>query len=371
MTSATPHPSRSFITTFTLTLVAIVGIFVVDTFLANMDRTESALEATRLFDEGKAALKKGDSLRAVDKINDAIEIDRSNKEYQLTLAEARVASGQTAEAETVLANLLDADPTDGIANLWMARVLAKEARPSDAISYYHRAIYGYWKDDAAANKRSARMELIDLLSQQPNSKEALLAELLPIEANPPVDLAARLRLGQLFLQAGSPSRAATVFQSILHASPSNTTARAGMGQAEFAGGNYRAAQRDFQLALETNHGDTTARHWLDLCNELLQLDPTLRGLDATERWHRSVALLDGVREDIGTCLTPDSPTDLQTLAGKAADAAKARPTGPHLSEAAESNLDLAEQLWQIRKKECRPPASTDSALALVLSRLAR
>jgi hypothetical protein len=40
------------------------------------------------------------------------------------------------------------------------------------------------------------------------------------------------------------------------------------------------------------------------------------------------------------------------------------------SDAAESNLDLAEQLWAARK-ECKPPPPADSPLALVMARIAQ
>jgi hypothetical protein len=144
-----------------------------------------------------------------------------------------------------------------------------------------------------------------------------------------------------------------------------------LGQSEFAQGDYRAAQRDFQAALRLSPDDAASRHWLDLCDQLLQLDPTLRGLNADERWRRSVALVEFVQNDVGACLKPDSPPELQELATKADAAVKAHVNPAHESEASEANLDLAEQLWQVRKKDCQPPASSDSALALVLKRLAR
>ena len=74
----------------------------------------------------------------------------------------------------------------------------------------------------------ARLELIDLLARQ-NSKEELLAELLPLEADNPKDLATRTKLGQLFLLADSPSRAAGIFRGILHESANNAVAYDGMG----------------------------------------------------------------------------------------------------------------------------------------------
>jgi Flp pilus assembly protein TadD len=367
---AKPIAGRSFIATFGLVFLAIAGLFAADTFLAKTDRAESHIEATRLFQQGQSLMAKGDSLAAVARINDALAIERGNNDYLRALAEAQLAAGENSDSEVTLTGLLNTNSTDGPANLLMARVLMREGRGADAVSFFHRAIYGLWKKDPEGNRRRARLELIDLLAQQ-NSKEELLAELLPIQDNAPQDLDTRTRLGDLFLRADSPSRAADVFRGILHQMPANLPAHRGLGQSEFAQGDYRAAQRDFQAALRISPDDAASRHWLDLCDQLLQLDPTLRGLSADERWRRSVALIEFVQNDVGGCLKPDSPPELQELAAKADAAVKAHVNPAHESEASEANLDLAEQLWQVRRKECQPPASSDSALALVLKRLAR
>jgi len=361
---------RSFLGTFGLVFLAIGGLFVADMFLAATDRAESHVEATRLFATGQALMKNGESLKAIDKISDAIAIERDNRDYLRTMAEAQLAAGENTEAQTTLTGLLTTDSTDGLANLLMARVLVKQGKVREGISYFHRAIYGAWKNDAEGNRRRARLELIDLLVQQ-NSKEELLAELLPLEENAPQDLSTRAHLGQLFLLAGSPARAATVFRGILHESPGNATAFRGIGQAEFAQGDYRAAQREFKSALNAEPDDAASRHWLDLCDEVLHLDPTLRGLGASERWQRSLALLQLVENDAAECVQPDSSPELQDLASKAGNALKARVSVAQESDASEANLDLAEQLWQARKKECQPAPSADSALALVLQRLTR
>jgi len=366
-----PFAGRSFVTKFALVLVAIAGLFAIDMFLAKTDRAESQIEATRLFEEGQALLRNGAPLKAVDKISDAITIERDNRDYLRSLATAQLAAGESSDAQTTLTGLLSSNSTDGVANLLMAHVLAKQGRTADAISYYHRAIYGSWKADAEANRQRARLELIDLLDQQ-SSKEELLAELLPLQANAPADLNARLRLGELFLRADSPTRAAEVFRTILHEAPSNTDAYLGIGEAEFAQGEYRAAERSFQTVLRLAPNNSTGRHWYALCRELLELDPTIRGLDSNERRRRSLALVEQVKTDADTCVREDSSPDLKESVAKA-EAALATPSNKprNVNESFEANLDIAEQLWQIRQKECLPPASNDSALALVLKRLAR
>jgi tetratricopeptide (TPR) repeat protein len=249
-------------------------------------------------------------------------------------------------------------------------VLVNEGRFEEGIVYFRRAIYGQWKEDPAGNRRRVRFELIDLLAQR-DSKEELLAELLPMQDQATQDSRTRTRLGRLFLQAGSPARAADVFREILHDTPGDAGAHAGLGEAEFDRGDYRAAQRDFHAALRLAPGDQATRQRLDLCDDLLTLDPMLRGLSPRERFWRSTRLLDLSREEASRCVGGNPSLELQELLDKAEKARKSRVSVARQSEALESNLDLAEQLWQAAKKQCKPAPAGDSPLTLVLARLAQ
>jgi tetratricopeptide (TPR) repeat protein len=366
---ATPSPSRSFVGTLTLVFLAIAGISAVDMFLAGMERKESRIEAARLFRQGQAAIARGDNTEALNRIKDAIAIERGNREYLRTLAQAQLTAGKTTDAEATLTDLLQADSTDGLASLTMARVMAKEGRFQEAVSYYHRAVYGQWGQDAAANQLRARFELIDLLAAH-HSKEELLAELLPIQDQPPSDVKAQTRLGQLFLQAGSPPRAAAMFRNVLHDAPGNADAYDGLGEAEFAQSQYRAAQRDFQTALRLDPENQAARKSLDLANELMTLDPTLRGLGQEERYRRSLKLVEMTQDEAGQCAGASPQPELKDLLNTAAKALTAHVGAAHQSDAADANLDLAERLWASRKS-CKPLPAGDTPLALTMARIAQ
>ena len=367
---AKPFAGRSFLGTFALVFLAIAALFAADMFLAKTERAESRVEAARLFGQGRILMQRGEHAEAIGRIKDALAIGRGNRDYLRTLAQAQFAAGKTADAESTLTELLQSDSTDGLASLITGRVLVKEGRFAEAVTYYRRAIYGRWNEDAAGNRLRARFELIDLLAQR-NSKEELLAELLPAQDQSPRDLKTQSRLGRLFLLAGAPARAADVFRGILHDAPASADAYAGLGGAEFERGNYRAAQRDFQTMLRLAPGDQAAWRRLDICNELLMLDPTTRGLGPVERFARSLKLVELTLGETSQCIGLNPSAELQGLLDEAAKALKAHVSAAHQSEVSEANLDLAEQLWQARKKECKSPPAADSPLALVLARLAQ
>jgi hypothetical protein len=62
---------------------------------------------------------------------------------------------------------------------------------------------------------------------------------------------------------------------------------------------------------------------------------------------------------------------MRVLLDDAAKTLKTRSIPARQSATAESNLDLAEQMWQFRAKDCAQPPVKNSPLALVMDRLAR
>jgi tetratricopeptide (TPR) repeat protein len=361
--TATPSSSGQFLRTLSLVALAIAALFAADTFLAKTEEAESRVEAERLFKLGQSLLNQGSSAEAVDRIKDALEIERGNRDYQRLLAQAQLGAGQLADAETTLNDLLRGESTDGPANLTLARVLVKEGRIREAISFYHRAIYGQWSDDAQGNRLKVRFELIDLLARQ-DSKQELLAELLEVQDQLPGDRAARLRIGRLFLAAGSPARAADVFRSVLREG-GTADAYTGLGDADFAKGDYRAAEGDFQAAQRLDSGDQAASKGLDLSRRVLALDPALRGIGAAERFRRSRVLVQ-MALDAGACLSQPS----EALLDEAQKALKERVSPDGQDTATETNLDLAGQLWQARISGCKPAPDPADPLGLVLAKAA-
>jgi tetratricopeptide (TPR) repeat protein len=357
----------SFLRTLMLTMIAIGVLFSVDTFLAKKEKQESHVESERFYQAGQKAMQQGAPQIAVEQFTAAYAIARDNHEYQIALAEALIASGRLPEAEDTLSDLLQKDGTNGPANFAMARALVKEGRTAEGISYYHRAIYGQWGQSDVAHRRVARFELVDLLAAQ-NDKEALLAELLPLQEQAPDDAATQLKLGRLFITAGSPARAIPLFRAVLQQNTAKPDAYAGLGEAEFVQGDYRAALADFLQASHFRPEDSAIKSRIELSRQLLTLDPNLRGLSAEEQHRRSLALLDLILREVRDCTASAAPPG-RDLVDQAEKVRKGHVTASQQSAAYESTVELLDKLWQIDKASCAAQSKSSEPLAIVMESL--
>jgi tetratricopeptide (TPR) repeat protein len=359
----------AFVGTFALIFAAIAGLFAIDTFLADRDHAASRAEARRLYEEGERLQAKGDLPVAVERLRGAVSAERMNPAYQRGLAAALIAAGRTADAQTVLSERLQHDPTDAESSLMMARTLARQGQTRQAIAFYHRAIFGDWDEPRRAHRVGARFELVALLAAQHGGEE-LLAELLPLETEAPDDPATRSRIARLFLAAGSPARAITIFRDLARRDPRDADAFEGLGEAELQQGDYRSARPAFAAAHELRPGDRNISDRLELCDRALALDPAKRGVGAAERYRRSNELLKLTVAAVDSCATLGLTAPAPALLDSAKDVLT-RPVAAASSpeEGTEAQVNLAERVWRMRPAACSVPPWARPA-ELVLAKLA-
>jgi tetratricopeptide (TPR) repeat protein len=362
-------PSRqNFLVTFALIFVAIAGLFAADTFLAGVQQRAGRAEAAARYREGEAYMARGDAAHAIDRLKAATAIDRLNSRYALALGDALLRAGKGKAAAAVLNPVLERDPDDGAAGLAMARVLRSLGRPEEAISFYHRAIFGHWAGGQAAERTAVRLELVDFLAER-GARQELLAELLPLESESPEDSALQRRRAHLFVAAGSPARAVPIFRDMLRRDGSDADALAGMGDAEAAQGNYRSAEVHLAAAARLRPGDAAIEAELAQVSRIRGLDPTQRGIADADRRRRSATLLGYALVAADRC--PAAAAD--STARPALDSARAelgRPVGATApAAAAERLMDRAEQIWRLTEGCAEGGTADQRAAAVVLNKL--
>jgi len=357
----------------TAIFAAMAILFVAAGFLTGSYRALRQSEAMRAFRTGQDLAREGRAEEAIGLYRVALSLARDNPEYRLALALALQRVGQIEEAQTRLSELLQADPTNGVANFSLARIASQRGDIGSAETYYHRAIYGLWPTSAEANRLQARFELVELLAAT-KEKQKLQAELLMLQDEVADDPNRQKRVAQLFLLADSPSNAASLFRTVLSKDQQDAEAYAGLGEAEFQQSNLLAAQRAWRTATRLNPENSAIQQRLDLVSAIVAMDPTLPGLRASERYARSRRLLALALARLDLCVNTQQGEASPPVAQITADAQRRlaqRSRASQYQEIAEANSSLAIQVWQARQELCPQLSGGEEAVALLLNHLAR
>jgi tetratricopeptide (TPR) repeat protein len=351
-------------TAIAVLVLVVIGLAAADQFLARVESAEVRNTAEHSYAAGTRLLASGKTDKAIDSLREAHSLDRQNDRYAVQLIAALTKAGRATDAEPLLTDVLQREPNDGAVNLAAAHLKVREGEMAEAEAYFHRAIYGRWREGADARRVAVRLELIDLLAER-QRKQELLAELLALEAEGPADPKIQRRIGALFLKADSPARGADVYQSILNKDQGDVAALEGLGQAELEEGRYRAAHEAFERASQRDPSNESVRNHLDTLSAVTGLDPTLRQLTSAEKYRRSIRILEMTRQEWGACGERATGNSAPLAA---ADAVIGRPAPAHATnEAAEGVLSLAEMLWRAEPAACNVRSE---ALRLIMRKLA-
>lgn len=350
----------------------IVALVFIDSALEKAEQRDLKSQAQQAHARGAQLVQQGKLNPAIELLRKAHTLERDNTVYELDLIDALVAAKRSEDAQPLMNEILLREPDDGRANLSAARLALEKGKSADAISYYHRAIYGDWPQNAPAHRVAARMELVHLLAAE-GRKHELLAELLPLEEEAKTNIPIQEELGRLFLVAGSPNRAAEVYRAMIDRDPKDADAHSGLGDAELEMGEYRNARAAFLAALRYKPRDASIQKRLDLSNALTNLDPTPRRLASIEKYRRSMHILQLAYDNLNACLARHSggqPAHAAQTLSTAHDALGAKPPSHASNELSESLLGIVEKTWQTRVAVCGANVSPEEeALRLIIEKL--
>lgn len=350
----------------TVLALIIAGLWALDWFLAETQAHELQVEAQRVYLDGARLLREGKLPEAVDLLSRAYALERQNSGYELKLIDALTAAGKRDEAEPLLVELLQRESNNAGANVAMARLMASKGEVADAASYYHRALYGVWPGNSDRSRRSVRMELIEFLVKSGRTRE-LLAELLPLEQEGEEgngDMAFKKRIAHLFLLAGSPSRAADAYRSLIRKDSQDADLYSGLGEADLAAGQYHAAVTAFVAAFQRRPSDPSLHQRMEFSSLMSWLDPTRRQLSSAEKYQRSLRILELARAAYEKCSRQPIAAD--------GEVPPVKPPTHVTNELAEEKLATAQQLWRDRISACGPNTSKEEEpLHLIMAKLAQ
>jgi CIC family chloride channel protein len=351
----------------TVVLVGVVGLGALAVFLTQRYYAVRVQTAARLFEEGNGSVRVGRNAEAIEQYRAALSLSHAN-DHRLALARVLAKTGREHEAELYLREVLRTDPDVGPAHVALARIAAKMGRTDEAAAGYRRARDAAWPDGSEPEKVEADFELAALLARanMPRMAAAELLRLADLSSDPVV----LDRIGEGFLSLGLPGDAVDVFRQVLRAAPEDARAWAGLGEAELSRGDYRAARAAFARSARLNPAGPHAPARVALCDGVLELDPTLRGLRSRDRHVRSLRLLAATSSAIQACLGADASDASRSLAERARLVLASKRQPRVWSDAADENASLARELWLSVPDTCRA-AVPDDVLARVLARIER
>lgn len=349
-----------------LLAVLAVAFFLIVTGLSRAYQAQREALGNRWFSRGVADLNAKRFDAAVGDFRSALLYSRDSYSYQLNLAEALLGLRHTGEASSYLLNLWDREPENGLVNLELARIAAQQGQTDKAVRYYHDAIYATWTGDESTQRRSARLELIELLLRTHSIADAQ-AELIALAENAGEDPTEQERLGSLFLRAGNYEHALAAYQIALKQDPHNPAALAGAGEAAFRLARYPQAQTFLQAAVAANSNDAQSADRLKTTEMVLSMDPYRRPISASQRNRDVFDAFSAAGQRLKSCPVPPSPGSGPSLI-ESWNALKPEISEPGLRrnpDFVDSAMDLAFRIERQTNDLCGAPSGPDLALLLI------
>lgn len=246
----------------------------------------------------------------------------------------------------------------------------KRGQTSQALRYYHNAIYAVWPSDEEGRRRDTRLELIEYLLSINATKQAQ-AELIALEENLGDDPSLQQHAGDLFLRAQDYEHALGAYRVSLKSHPRNQKAMAGAGFAAFQLGRYPLAEHYLQEAAAADSSDTRSASLLKTTDLVLRMDPFRRQVSAVERSEIVREAFDAAGQRLTACGSAKLPVPADASQPSLAD--RWQKMKPQISEGAlrrnpdliENAMDLVFAIERQTSATCGPPTGADLALLLI------
>ena len=233
------------------------------------------------------------------------------------------AAGRSEEAISYFNTLLESEPGNGLINLELARLAARQRNESRAVEYYQRALDGRWQGDGYERRRLVRLELARYLISQKDYARAH-TQLLVAAGNAPDDPGIKLEIARLMEQAQDPANALEIYRNLAERKPCPIEALEGAGRVAFALGRFQLARvyleqvlshRDFVSQPDAVQSST--RELLAATIQVLDLFPGAE-LPARERAKRVLHAAEVAKGRLQACSMsrPTPPPSLADLATK-------------------------------------------------------
>jgi tetratricopeptide (TPR) repeat protein len=349
-----------------LLIVVAVAAFLVTRALAANNREMSLSDAAVWFQRGQSEMSAGHLDEAVDALRRATVRNRTDRTYVLGLAHALALKGDTEAARGELLTLRETAPEDSEINLELARLAASRVDVTEAVRFYHNALYAPWAADQSEARRRVRLELVRFLLTHGQPARAA-SELVALSTDLPDDVTHHIELARFFEQANDYVRALQQYQAALRLDPDADDALAGAGQNAFQVGDYALARGYLKRTSSESAGIRDTRDVLDLT---LSRDPLAARIGSAERRRRLLANLEHAQERLSGCVsrhqgTPATVDEIGLQNEATGLDAQLRSGGALDQDGIEAGVELIDRIERSVVQSCSPATTLDRALLLI------
>lgn len=253
------------------------------------------------FESGETSFQSHQMAAALVDYRNALVYSPNNLLYQFHLARALAAAGHGDEARSYLINLLAEAPGSGEINLELARIAAQQGVRSEALLYYHSAIYGVWDKDPLEQRWNVRRELCEYLLNRGDEQDAQPDLIALAQEVPPGDIQRQKEAASLLLHAGLWPRALEEYQAILKSHSRDEDALAGAGTASFQLSQYPRAISYLERLSRERRSDPDIESMLEASRQVESANPFVPGLSAVEKAKRTFDALQRAQQRVSDC----------------------------------------------------------------------
>ncbi len=354
-----------------LTLFLITAILFILTFLLHRSFTDhEALLGSRWKNRGEKALHAGNPQAAIESLRSALAYVPS-RDTEIDLATALAEDGRTQEAFAYFNTLRQASPGDGMINLELARLAARQGDVPLAILRYQSALDGTWHENGYERHRQVRLEMAGYLISQRQYDKARAQLLIAASNAPTSDTAALIHISHMLEQARDLPDALNLYRSVAKRQPPPAAALEGAGRAAFNLGMYRVAADYLGREMASSAAvslppaaKAADQDMLDTANRVLLLDPA-GDLPARVRAKRILADRYLARARLAACATSRSTSpQLSSLVGRWSQIPN-RITVYQLEQKPDLNQTILQLVYDTEMttaQVCGPPTGDDAIL---------
>ncbi|HEY3056531.1 MAG TPA: tetratricopeptide repeat protein [Thermoanaerobaculia bacterium] len=166
----------------------------------------------------------------------------------VTVSQLLVASGRVAEAERVLAQLVERAPDQRVLNYNYAQVLTKLGRGDESKQYLERAVL------LDPTFGPAVLQLVDIYQKESEWEKAAVV-LQPLVEQDPMNAELQRQQAYFYLRAGSPEKARAAFKSLVEADPKDARSLFYLAESLSDLEQYEEAEKIYRKLLEQTPND--------------------------------------------------------------------------------------------------------------------